>query len=317
MDINEAVRRSIERVRRVHEGISEKEDLGIRSVIFAIVKEFPAFNPEVDIYEAVLGSGSAISFGAKDGRHGKPLFVITKRDSAANSFAIRFRLEDKNDQVTLLEAWGWPGGHEDWNNFRNSADVRFELSGLAEDDSKFRTLLQFLKVRAPELVRRRMRWGGRDHNSSLVNDIIAINSRKDISPTERDVLAQARIGQGWFREKVLEIWKGGCAVTGTTLAPVLRASHIRAWAECVDDDHEQRLDPYNGLPLVATLDALFDKHLISFSDDGKMLVSKKYVLQIEEVLQQLSTRDLRGGLLKEEHKGYLRFHREIFMRMAM
>lgn len=32
-----------------------------------------------------------------------------------------------------------------------------------------------------------------------------------------------------------------------------------------------RLDPHNGLPLFASLDALFDVGLIGFNDDGRML----------------------------------------------
>lgn len=36
---------------------------------------------------------------------------------------------------------------------------------------------------------------------------------------------------------------------------------------------EQRLDPENGFPLTASLDAQFDKELISFEDSGKTIVS--------------------------------------------
>jgi hypothetical protein len=38
--------------------------------------------------------------------------------------------------------------------------------------------------------------------------------------------------------------------------------------------------PYNGSLLYANLDALFDKYLISFSDDGKLLISD--LLPVEE-----------------------------------
>jgi hypothetical protein len=39
--------------------------------------------------------------------------------------------------------------------------------------------------------------------------------------------------------------------------------------------NEERLDPGNGLPLVATLDALFEAGLITFASDGAMLVSER------------------------------------------
>jgi hypothetical protein len=35
----------------------------------------------------------------------------------------------------------------------------------------------------------------------------------------------------------------------------------------------ERLDPFNGLPLTATLDALFDAGLITFDEDGQMRTS--------------------------------------------
>jgi putative restriction endonuclease len=40
-----------------------------------------------------------------------------------------------------------------------------------------------------------------------------------------------------------------------------------------DSNDEERLDPYNGLPLTATYDALFDRGLISFEDDSSILIS--------------------------------------------
>src|ERR1700688_2426247 len=44
----------------------------------------------------------------------------------------------------------------------------------------------------------------------------------------------------------------------------------RDWCNSTDDE---RLNPNNGLPLVANLDALFDSGLISFDRNGEMLVS--------------------------------------------
>ncbi|QGQ27026.1 HNH endonuclease [Gimesia benthica] len=75
--------------------------------------------------------------------------------------------------------------------------------------------------------------------------------------TTKEQLILARVGQGQFRKGVLALWNDRCAVTGTTFA--VRASHIKPWRDCSDDE---RIDPNNGLPLVATLDALFDSYLI-------------------------------------------------------
>jgi hypothetical protein len=80
-------------------------------------------------------------------------------------------------------------------------------------------------------------------------------------------LVQARIGQGSFRRDVLKMWGHACAVTGITELAVLRSSHIKPWRIATD---AERLSPENGLPLIANLDALFDRGLISFDVSGHM-----------------------------------------------
>ena len=88
--------------------------------------------------------------------------------------------------------------------------------------------------------------------------------------TEKKALVAARLGQGAFRAAVLSRWEYCCAVTGIAVSAAIRASHIKPWKA---SSNLERLDPHNGLPLVATLDALFDVGLITFNHKGKMLVS--------------------------------------------
>ena len=102
-------------------------------------------------------------------------------------------------------------------------------------------------------------------------DLEEIQSR-DLDATSRVTLVQARLGQGTFRKDVLGIWGQQCCVTGVTTLAAVRASHIKPWRESSD---EERLDAMNGLPLVATLDALFDAGLISFTDEGVLLVQDR------------------------------------------
>ena len=88
--------------------------------------------------------------------------------------------------------------------------------------------------------------------------------------TTKEQLVLARIGQGVFRKSVLSRWNYRCAVTGSSL--VVRASHIKPWRAC---DDSERLDPNNGLPLVATLDALFYSQLITFKPSGVIQMSER------------------------------------------
>lgn len=92
-------------------------------------------------------------------------------------------------------------------------------------------------------------------------------------PTERTILARARIGQGKFRTDLLKLYAGRCAASGLDRSELLRASHIKPWAAC---SNSERLDPANGLLLSAGYDAAFDAGLISFDDDGKIILAADF-----------------------------------------
>lgn len=89
--------------------------------------------------------------------------------------------------------------------------------------------------------------------------------------TEAERLVVQRVGQDIFRTALMDYWGGACAVLGVTEPRLLRASHIKPWADCSSD--AERLDVYNGLLLSAHLDAAFDAFLVSFDDDGRILIS--------------------------------------------
>lgn len=138
---------------------------------------------------------------------------------------------------------------------------------------------------------------------SLEFDINEIRRRSDLAPTQREALVQARRGQGRFRQDLLQQW-GGCAVLGCTALSVLRASHIKPWNKSSD---AERLDSANGLLLSANLDALFDDSLITFDDNGDMIVSD-HLSQENRSLLQLHGKLRRMPTSKE--KSYLTFHRQ-------
>lgn len=84
-------------------------------------------------------------------------------------------------------------------------------------------------------------------------------------------LVEARVGQGRFRANVLAR-EPQCRVTGTTLSSCLVASHIKPWAVCNAGEH---LDSANGLMPAPHVDHLFDTGLISFTDDGQLLLAPR------------------------------------------
>jgi len=88
--------------------------------------------------------------------------------------------------------------------------------------------------------------------------------------TERKGLVTSRVGQGAYRKRIIHRWEYKCAVTGFNKLDILIASHIVPWAESNDNE---RLDVNNGLLLSPNYDALFDRHLISFENDGRIILS--------------------------------------------
>jgi len=87
----------------------------------------------------------------------------------------------------------------------------------------------------------------------------------------KEVIRQVkqRQNQWLFRQMVVSNYGAVCCLTGLPVVEALRASHIIGWAE----NKETRLLPTNGLCLAATYDAVFDRHLISFDDDFRMILS--------------------------------------------
>ena len=97
------------------------------------------------------------------------------------------------------------------------------------------------------------------------------------------------------------------------LPQALRASHAKPWAECATD--AERLDVFNGFLLSANLDALFDNFLISFSDDGQLLVSEQIAPCDRERLGLGAPGAMRLRWVARQHQTYLDFHRERFARL--
>jgi len=91
---------------------------------------------------------------------------------------------------------------------------------------------------------------------------------KKPTTTERSGLVVSRVGQGYYRQQLIEKFDGKCAVTGISIRSILIASHIVPWAYA--NDHE-RLDVNNGILLSPLYDALFDKCYISFDQFGHIM----------------------------------------------
>ena len=86
---------------------------------------------------------------------------------------------------------------------------------------------------------------------------------------ERLAEIKVRENQYVFRQMILKNYGFKCCLCGLSVVETLRASHISEWAK----DAANRLNPENGLCLSATLDAAFDRHLISLDEDYRLILS--------------------------------------------
>lgn len=130
---------------------------------------------------------------------------------------------------------------------------------------------------------------------------------KPPNKTERKGLVTSRVGQGAYRKRIIHRWEYKCAVTGFDKLDVLIASHIVAWT---DSNDNERLDVNNGLLLSPTYDALFDRHFISFEDNGKIILADTIELQAFEKIGVIGNEKIKN--LSEYNIKYLDRHRNRF-----
>jgi putative restriction endonuclease len=140
---------------------------------------------------------------------------------------------------------------------------------LAEIPSSMATVMQDLLEEQLQKIQEEVAV---ETNDELTDSAIEeeIWQRTNLGPREKRQLISARIGQGIFRENVERI-EVACRVTGVLDRRHLRASHIKPWK--VSDDRE-KIDGFNGLLLSPHIDHLFDRGHISFTNDGRMLISE-------------------------------------------
>jgi hypothetical protein len=105
----------------------------------------------------------------------------------------------------------------------------------------------------------------------------------DYTGETRQVIAQQRIKQDFFRRAVLSSYRGCCCISGVSDPRFLVASHIIPWRE----DKANRLNPSNGLCLSTIHDKAFDIHLFSLTDDHHIVLSKQLELTKDTFLRDI------------------------------
>lgn len=132
-----------------------------------------------------------------------------------------------------------------------------------------------------------------------------------LADTERATIVKARVGQGPFRDALIERW-GGCSVTRYLRPEFCVASHIKPWRDC--ESAKERVSAANGLLLIPNLDMLFDGGYIGFDEHFKIIISPKLAPGFEAALGV--NRQMRlGQAAGADNLPFLAWHRErVFQR---
>lgn len=124
--------------------------------------------------------------------------------------------------------------------------------------------------------------------------------------TEVERLVIQRVGQDLFRAALRKYWHDRCAITGLEVPDLLRASHIKPWADC--EKNAERINVYNGFLLAPHFDLAFDKGFFTVDDEGQVIVSPTLPEEARVLLG--FDKPLRVSALRNEHRVYLEWHRE-------
>ena len=204
-----------------------------------------------------------LTFGQLHARQPVIIALAEKLGRGANSVAMKLCNFASLDPVIVLSGRkGLPGAsaldRKVWNEFH--ADLN---EAVPASEGALRALF------------------GADDNSELEvlpKEGVRVRKRPPRGPTETTANVKLRRGQEYFREAVLNNFGGRCGVSELAMRELLVASHILPWGKHVTE----RLNLRNGLCLSRLHDAAFDRGLITFDDNLRLLLSPRLKAELPQ-----------------------------------
>ncbi len=148
------------------------------------------------------------------------------------------------------------------------------------------------------------------HIKNLSDEWEEEDSKK--STSKRDPV-QHQIYRNYLIEESEKLYKKPACFVDKIGWKGLVASHIVPFNECEPLGHKEwEYDGDNGLLLSPNIDAYFDKHDISFDDDGSIMVPRNDFVVRKEVKELLEQYHLDEEVLNERRLCFIRMHREQF-----
>lgn len=120
---------------------------------------------------------------------------------------------------------------------------------------------------------------------------------------EKETVVKTRINQDVFRKRLIMKYRH-CCLCSVSNERLLIASHIKPWS---DSDSYEKLDVNNGLLLCPNHDKLFDTGVISFADNGCILISDE-LDSINRIFMNVN--DDMKIVVDDDNVEYMRYHRE-------
>ena len=147
-------------------------------------------------------------------------------------------------------------------------------------------------------------WCVRLENDSIIlEEEIKEVEDKIVEGKDREAVVKQRVNQGKFRERLLRRYSK-CCLCNVSNNSFLVASHIKPWRVA---NSSERVDENNGFLLCPNHDALFDGGYISFTDDGKIIISDE-LSEVDRLFMNVNE-NMKIDTAYENNK-YLKWHRE-------
>jgi putative restriction endonuclease len=166
--------------------------------------------------------------------------------------------------MVLLEARFWPDSRWiPWASSRGYAESGVQMGRTDIDPTNLELLFEAMRRDAAEAP------------TELGDDF------EPLDVDEREVASadiKVREGQGAFRLRLLETYRGCCAITGEHTEPVLDAAHIQGYLG------PRSNHPQNGLILTKEFHALFDKGLVTI--EPPLRSSNDYRIRVSRLIRE-------------------------------
>lgn len=149
-------------------------------------------------------------------------------------------------------------------------------------------------------------YGKKKEGRLMEEHAIGYGNKGSLTSQATKEISNARVGQGKYRDDLLEECPF-CPITMINDERLLIASHIKPWAVSSD---EEKVDPKNGYMLSPLYDKLFDRGLITFSNDRKIHISNWLSPKNQERIGLQDGKFYQFLPMDEKREFYLQYHRD-------